>query len=218
VNPNDPYAYTPWGPPHVIGFPIAVKLVSEVAQARLRAAATIASTLADTVSVYAGSMGNWANTMTGYWGMPPQAGGWGAPPSSAGWRPAPAPVPTASRPQGTTTVVEAHTSRTARVSTAEGDESYFAYIELPAADPNDISVVVDGDRLEVTARNRADARSADYSASVPIPDGVDREHISAEYRDGVLQLRLQKEAKKSRRELRVNVTGASSSRPPKSTP
>lgn len=163
--------------------PIAIKLASDVAQARVTAGANVANSILDYVnSMYA---------------MQPAARGMAPMPGMA------APfVPTTAAPAraaGFTVNVGQRTpwaSQPSRVSFVEGDETYTAHVELPNTNVNDISVRVEGNQIQVYSHD-------DLAAVVATPDNTDPDSITADYNDGVLQVRIKKDVKRVRREVKV---------------
>ena len=170
------------------GFPIAVQLISNLVQVPIRAAAAVVGSVADAVSSASGSLEQWSST-TRYQ--------------------QPTPSYSTKRPycEGYSVNVTDRSSRPARSARSakviEGDESYFAYVEIPIADPADISVRVAQDSIEVVAKT-ANEVGFDQFTTIAIPDGVDYENISADYRDGILTIRMPKEASRVRREVKVH--------------
>lgn len=201
---------TPFG---FAGVPFVIKLISDVAQARMRAAATVASSVAESMVGLSGlSAQQWnaaaqsayAASAAAY--QPPQyqQTTYYQPGYQPAYQPAVAQVRVAEpRPVPT---------RPPTVAVIEGDENYHAHIEVPAYDAEEMTLVIDRDFLEVRSRGREDSR-LERVAAVPLPDDVDRENISADFRDGVLNIRLPKEAKGTRRELKVKVTSSAKAAP-----
>jgi HSP20 family protein len=82
----------------------------------------------------------------------------------------------------------------------DGDH-YVVELDLPGVSSGDIEVTVDKDVLSVTAKRSiehgADAEvviserpQGSFTRRLSLGDGLDKEHVEAEYRDGVLILRL----------------------------
>jgi HSP20 family molecular chaperone IbpA len=186
-----PYGF--WNPGFGMyaGVPMIVRLVSDIAQARLRAAATVATSVADTVT-------GMSSIMAQQWNATAARVTYAAT-GPMGWAPPVGNVRDAYRPASTTSMVE-------------GDENYHASVELPSTDADEVSVVIARDHVEVHGRSRPDC-GPDILASISIPADVDRDNISAEIRDGILYLKLPKEAKGVRRELKVKVTGGAKTPP-----
>jgi HSP20 family protein len=182
------------------GFPIAVQLISNLVQVPIRAAAAVVGSVADAVSSASGSLEQWSCT-TRY--QQPAAASYSSKRPSC---------------EGYTVNVTDRSSRPWRAAgsakVVEGDESYFAYVEIPIADPADISVRVAQDHVEVTAKTASEGGS-DQFTTIAIPNGVDHENISADYRDGILTIRMPKEASRVRREVKVHAGPAPRQAAPK---
>jgi HSP20 family molecular chaperone IbpA len=157
------------------GLPIAVQLVSDITQARMRAASSVVASVADAVNAHAGAMTQFAAAYT-YPFVPPTA---------------------QRRTDDPFVRVNPTVPRGMRITIVEGDENYIAHVEMPNVAPEDISVKV-GDRIEV--------RGGSATAYCALPNDAHREAITAEYRDSILTLRIPKEAKRARREVRVKVS------------
>ncbi|HET7699086.1 MAG TPA: Hsp20/alpha crystallin family protein [Vicinamibacterales bacterium] len=193
------------------GVPFVIKLISDIAQARMRAAATVANSVAESMVGLSGvSAQQWnAAAQSAYAAsaayQPPQyqQTTYYQPAGQPVYQPAVAQVRVEPRPV---------MARPATVAVVEGDENYHAHIELPAYDAEEMSLVIDRDVLEVRSRARDDSRF-DRVATVQLPDDIDRDNITAEFRDGVLNVRLPKEAKGARRELKVKVTTSAKTAP-----
>jgi len=71
---------------------------------------------------------------------------------------------------------------------------------LPGLDPKDVDIQVHGNTLTITGErtNTRETRDADFllreitygsfTRSIVLPEGVDKEKITAEYRNGVLEI------------------------------
>ena len=163
------------------GVPIMVQLLTDINQAKMQAASNIAASVADAVSLYSNAMSMWSNTMRTPYSMPQSRyRRWEQTPWSTG--------PTA---------INVPVSQRSTVTLIEGDENYLAHVELPNVDPEEITVKASNERIDITAGN--------ITEFVALPGGVRVEEIAAEYRDGILTLKVPKEAKSARREVRVRV-------------
>jgi HSP20 family protein len=80
------------------------------------------------------------------------------------------------------------------------DKKFHCRIMLPGVDPKDVNIQVQGNLLLISGE-RTDTREEDskdflhreitygsFQRSITLPEGVDKEKISAEYRDGVLEI------------------------------
>jgi len=85
----------------------------------------------------------------------------------------------------------------------ETDEKVFVLAELPGTDPESVNVTLDRNILRITARNKmqspgkyslihAEYRTGDYERSFSLATDIDRDHIEASVKDGLLKLVLPK--------------------------
>lgn len=88
----------------------------------------------------------------------------------------------------------------------EHDEAYVVQVELPGVESKNVTLEVVSNILKLSAEHETRSEkqgmegSLSYSQSLSIPDGVDSDKISAEYKDGVLSVSFPKtEAVKPRR-------------------
>ena len=95
----------------------------------------------------------------------------------------------------------------------DADNEYRMIAEVPGLGEKDIEVRISGDTITIQGRKEESFGEKDQSGrsyrsfheSFTVPAGIDREHIQAELRNGVLTLSLPKteEAKKSSRTIEV---------------
>ena len=88
----------------------------------------------------------------------------------------------------------------------EHDEAYVVQLELPGVDSKDVTLEVSDSvlRLSANRKSRSEKEGAEsdlyYSQSISIPEGIDPEKVSADYKNGVLSVSFPKtEAVKPRR-------------------
>ena len=88
----------------------------------------------------------------------------------------------------------------------EHDDAYVVQIELPGVESKDVTLDLGGNILKLSAKREARSRkegaegSSSYRQSLSIPEGVDSDKASADYKDGVLSVSFPKlEAVKPRR-------------------
>lgn len=83
----------------------------------------------------------------------------------------------------------------------ETDEQYVLLFDLPGIDPDAVDVeyenrvlTVAGERLrpEIGEARRVGRTYGEFTRSVSLPEGIDPDQIEADYRDGVLELRVRK--------------------------
>jgi HSP20 family protein len=103
------------------------------------------------------------------------------------------------------------------VDVAEDDKEVSVRAELPGIDPKDLDVTVVGNQLILSGEKResseskekgvfhSETRYGSFRRTVPLPEGVDTEHVDAEYAHGVLTLRLPKTAPANQKRIEVKV-------------
>jgi HSP20 family protein len=96
----------------------------------------------------------------------------------------------------------------------ESEASYVIFMDLPGVDRSALAVDVDGSRLVVSG-NRALETPSGFRSERPrgkflrtflVPAGIDQSKISAQYRDGVLEITLPKrnEQKTQRVDIKIS--------------
>ena len=90
------------------------------------------------------------------------------------------------------------------VDVRESDSEYLMEVELPGLTEKDIEVKLDNNLLTISSRKEEkkeerkngyimrERKAASFSRSFVLPEGVDREKISAEFKNGVLNLSFPK--------------------------
>jgi len=80
------------------------------------------------------------------------------------------------------------------------NKKFHCQVLLPGVDPKDVEIHVQGNTLTITGErtNQRETRDADYlqkeitygsfTRSLVLPEGVDRERVAAEYRNGMLEI------------------------------
>jgi HSP20 family molecular chaperone IbpA len=88
-------------------------------------------------------------------------------------------------------------NQTFRVEDYTDDGTYMIRAELPGLNPDkDVEVTVDGGTLTIRAERREESKQDRHSEfrygsltrSVPLPEGVDVENITAKYDKGILEV------------------------------
>ena len=105
-----------------------------------------------------------------------------------------------------------------RPSTSPRDDKEVSVrAELPGIDPKDLDVTVVGNQLILSGEKRessetqgervyhSETRYGSFRRTVPLPEGVDTEHVDAQYANGVLTLRLPKTAPANQKRIEVKV-------------
>ena len=103
------------------------------------------------------------------------------------------------------------------IDVAEDDKELSIRAELPGIDPKDLDVTVVGNQLVLSGEKRessetkekgvyhSETRYGSFRRTIPLPDGVDTEHVDAQYAHGVLTLRLPKTAPAATKRIEVKV-------------
>jgi len=90
------------------------------------------------------------------------------------------------------------------VDVKETDSEFLMEVELPGLSEKDVEVKLDNNLLTISSRKEdnkeekkngyimRERRSASFSRSFVLPEGIDREKIAAEFKDGVLNLSFPK--------------------------
>jgi HSP20 family protein len=106
------------------------------------------------------------------------------------------------------------------VDVTEDDKAYKIAAELPGMSEKDIDVSITGDMLvlkgekrqerEEREKNRylAERTYGSFQRSFTLPDGIDRDRISAEFSKGVLALTLPKTQEAQKQQKKIEVKAA----------
>jgi HSP20 family protein len=99
----------------------------------------------------------------------------------------------------------------------ETDEALHLKLEVPGIDPKDINVEVTSDSVSITAERksattteregytRSEFRYGRFQRIIPLPALVQNEQVQAEYKDGILRLRLPKAEPERHKAVKVNI-------------
>jgi HSP20 family protein len=100
---------------------------------------------------------------------------------------------------------------------AETEDAYIVRLEVPGVRPEDIEVTLAGDTLTIRGRRERSEEQegetyhlierayGEFVRSFTLPSAVDPENISADYKDGVLELRLPKAQRELPRRIPINI-------------
>jgi len=103
------------------------------------------------------------------------------------------------------------------VDVTEDDKVYKIAAELPGMDEKDIEVTVNGDMLTIKGEKRQEKEEkgkntyvcersyGSFQRAFSLPDGVDRNKISADFSKGVLTITLPKSAEAQKQQKKVDV-------------
>ena len=97
-----------------------------------------------------------------------------------------------------------------------GDDEVVVTTELPGYNAKDIEVSIEGDRLNLSGTSegeeasdddktyhRRERRSGKFARSVRLPFGVDSNDVSAEFKDGILTVKLPRAAEDKPKKIAV---------------
>ena len=96
----------------------------------------------------------------------------------------------------------------------ESEADFVVALDLPGVERGALKVDLDEDRLTVSGERRAEGgevvRRAErpagrFARSFTLPSVVDRDRITADYKDGVLRLRLPKRVEPQERRVQIKV-------------
>jgi HSP20 family protein len=107
------------------------------------------------------------------------------------------------------------------VDIVDTDKGITVVMDLPAIDPEDITVTVLEDTLTIEGERKQDSEYKDrdyyraermygsFSRTIPLPDNVMGDKASAAYKDGVLTILLPRSRKELAKEIKIDVQAAS---------
>lgn len=111
-------------------------------------------------------------------------------------------------------------TRVPAVDVEENDKEYTVKAELPGFDENDVNLTVENHVLTLSGKvdEKNDEKDKDnrkylvrerrvetFERSFSLPEGVDEENISAQFKNGLLTVTLPKTAEKASRKLEVKI-------------
>lgn len=87
----------------------------------------------------------------------------------------------------------------------ETDGAYDLVFDVPGVPKDAIHVELIDNRLQVSGERQTDggADKRSFQRTLSLPSGVDREHIEARYKDGVLKIHVPKTKISERREIKI---------------
>ncbi|KAG2220520.1 hypothetical protein INT45_000931 [Circinella minor] len=99
----------------------------------------------------------------------------------------------------------------------ENDKAFNIHAELPGMKKEDINVDIDDNSLTFSGESKAsneynnenvrysERHYGRFSRTVPVPEHVDRDHIKATFKDGVLNLELPKTNKETSKAKKIAI-------------
>lgn len=96
----------------------------------------------------------------------------------------------------------------------ETETAYLIAMDLPGIDRTALEIDVDDNRLRLrgtriiddSKQHRAERPHGRFSRSFTVPSSVDQAGISAEYKDGVLEIKLPKRKEEKAKRVEIKVT------------
>ena len=104
-----------------------------------------------------------------------------------------------------------------RVDTTEDDKEYLINAELPGVKKEDVKVLIENGVLSISGERKSEKKEkgkkyhrveqtyGTFMRSFTLPEGSSDEKISAEFRDGILKVRLSKDEKATAKAIEVKV-------------
>ena len=97
---------------------------------------------------------------------------------------------------------------------SEGDGEYVIQMDLPGIDRSALDINVDDNRLvirgtrtiESKPQQRVERPSGRFVRTFAVPVSVDQNRIGAEYKDGVLSIRLPKQEEQKSRRVEIKIS------------
>ncbi|MGI6595830.1 MAG: Hsp20/alpha crystallin family protein [Elusimicrobia bacterium] len=103
------------------------------------------------------------------------------------------------------------------IDVSEDEKNVFVKAELPGIKKEDISLTLEEDILTLSGKSnqtqeekkanyyRKEIREGAFSRSIKIPSPVEKEKVSATYKDGLLEITLPKTPEEERKTVRIAV-------------
>jgi HSP20 family protein len=100
-----------------------------------------------------------------------------------------------------------------RIETHRKENDYVVRLDLPGVNPNEVEVQAEGNLLTIKGERKTETKNADYQEtyygkferSVSLPQGVEADKISAQYQNGVLEIRVPLPAQLVGRKIPVQI-------------
>ncbi|RME75466.1 MAG: Hsp20/alpha crystallin family protein [Planctomycetota bacterium] len=104
-----------------------------------------------------------------------------------------------------------------KIEVREDEGKYTVLAELPGLDENDISVSLTDDALVISGEKKqeleeekegvyhSEIRYGQFSRTIPLPEQIDAEHVSAKFHNGVLTVELPKSAAEQEKVRKIEI-------------
>ena len=98
---------------------------------------------------------------------------------------------------------------------SERDGQYLVTMDLPGVDRDSLEITFDNDRLSIrgqrpvenrSAADRIERPSGRFSRSFSVSTAIEQQQITAEYRDGVLQVRLPRRREPEGQRVKIQIS------------
>jgi HSP20 family protein len=101
----------------------------------------------------------------------------------------------------------------------EADDHFMLKADLPGLSDKDVAIEVQDGTLKISGERKEEREQTErgwyriersfgsFARSLSLPEGVDPDGITAEFRDGVLELRIPKPEERKPRRIEISATG-----------
>ena len=108
-------------------------------------------------------------------------------------------------------------SRIPAVEISEADEMIHLKLELPGMEPKDLNVEVTEDAVYISGERKSESKTEEegvtrsefhygkFQRVIPLPTRVENNKVTAEYKDGILNLTLPKSEEGKHKVVKVNL-------------
>ncbi|AFZ34944.1 heat shock protein Hsp20 [Stanieria cyanosphaera PCC 7437] len=96
---------------------------------------------------------------------------------------------------------------------SETDEAFHLKLEVPGMEAKDLDIQVMADRVaisgerrsEIKEKTRSEFRYGKFSRVIPLPARIQNTNVTADYKDGILNLTLPKSEEEKNKVVKVNL-------------
>ncbi len=105
---------------------------------------------------------------------------------------------------------------------SETDDAIHLKLEVPGMEAKDLDIQVMADRVAIAGERKSETRSEEkgttrsefrygkFQRVIPLPARIQNDNVSAEYKDGILNLTLPKSEEEKNKVVKVNIGEANS--------
>ena len=106
-------------------------------------------------------------------------------------------------------------SKVPAVELSETDDALHLKLEVPGMEAKDLDIQVMADRVaisgerktEIKEKTRSEFRYGKFSRVIPLPVRIQNTNVTADYKDGILNLTLPKSESEKNKVVKVNLSG-----------